>query len=980
MSAAGRLPPLPGEWLDRSQALEFRFEGRNYRGFAGDTVSSALLASGRRVLGRSFKYHRPRGILSAANHDVNTMVQDGPRINLRADVEPLVAGMNLRAVNTFGGLDRDRAGILDRLSPFLPVGFYYKAFHSKALFPRWEKLFRTLTGLGRIDTQAPRRATPKRYAFCDVLVVGAGPSGLAAAVAAADAGAEVVLVDENPHAGGSGHYQLGGDWRQRDGVSGLIGRMGLHPRIRFLGATQAVGYYADHWVPLLDGEKITKMRARAVVMATGAYEQPAVFRNNDLPGVMLSSAAQRLIYRYGVLPMTRAVVLAANGDGYRAALDLLAQGGQVAALVDLRAGALPDDQVALAAALKARGVSILPGSMVVEAVAGRLASGERCVAAARVCPLGQDGEPDWSAPSDIACDGILMGVGWAPTANLLYQAGTAMAFDGGLEQFVPATLPDGVFACGRVNGVYRLADRFRDGERAGWAAAAHALGLSKEEGLAPVPRESVSPNHPWPMVAHPRGKNFVDFDEDICLKDLYHAAQEGFDNIELLKRYTTTGMGPSQGKHSNMNALRILARITGQSPQAVGTTTARPFFHPVPMSHLAGRGFSPQRETPMEAAHQALGAVWMPAGVWQRPAYYARPGEDRGTSIAAEVAAVRTAAGLIDVGTLGKLEVRGPDAAAFLERVYTGRFANLKVGMTRYGVMCDEAGTLIDDGVIARLGPEHFYFTTTTANSAPIYRELSRLNALWRMDVGLVQLTGALAAMNLAGPKARAVLADCCDLDLGSDAFPFLAVRETVLRLPSGPVPARLMRVGFVGEWGVEIHVPANQGAALWQALLQAGVPHGLRPFGVEAQRRLRLEKGHLIIGQDSDGLTQPYEVGLGWALKMDKPFFVGQRSLRILAAKPPRQQLVGFVLPAARPDGLPEECHLVVRAGEITGRVTSIAWSDTLGQAIGLAFVAPDQTAPGTEFSIRGKAGQLILAEVVPLPFYDPENRRQQA
>ena len=942
-----RLPPQSGEWISRSKPHGFRFEGRDYTGFEGDTIASALWASGVSVLGHSFKYHRPRGILSAANHDVNALMQAGGTPNVRADATPLTEGMALTAVNTFGSLERDAGSVLGWFARFLPVGFYYKAFHSKRLFPLWERMFRAMTGLGRVDFSTPRLRTPKRYGFCDVLVVGAGPSGLSAALAAAEQGAQVALVDENARLGGSTH-----------GASELISKVTTHPNIRVFAETYAAGYYADHWVPLVEPDRITKMRARAVVVAAGAYEQPAVFRNNDLPGIMLASAAQRLIRRYAVRPARRVVMLAANADAYRALQDFIDAGIEVAAVIDLR-DAVPADQQSL---LVGHGITLYAGHCILDALP---AADGKCVAGVRVAAVGSR-ETD----TPIACDGVFMSVGWAPAAPLLYQAGTKMRYDEGVHQFVPDQMPDGIYACGRVNGIHTPAARLLDGERAGSAAAAHC-GFGTMKAVS-VPTETESPTHPWPIVSHSKGKNFVDFDEDLQLADLENAIQEGFDNIELMKRYSTVGMGPSQGKHSNMNALRVLARATGSTPGAVGTTTARPFFHPVQMSHLAGRGFTPERRTPIHHRHAAASAVWMPAGAWQRPEYYAVAGQSRGQCIEGEVLAVRNAVGLIDVGTLGKLEIRGPQAAEFLERVYISKYAGLKVGMTRYAVMCDEAGVVIDDGVVARLADEHFYFTTTTSGAALIYRELSRWNTLWKLDCGIVNLTGAMAAMNLAGPKARAVLAGLTDVDL---SFPYLAVREGSV----AGVPARLMRVGFVGEWGVEIHVPAEHGAVVWDALMAAGKPHGIRPFGVEAQRLLRLEKGHIIIGQDTDGLTTPGEAALDWAVKMDKPFFVGQRSLMAIFGKPRRQQLVGFMLPAGHTGEAPKECHLVIENGEIAGRVTSVAWSPALARHIGLAYVQSDMATVGRPFRIRLSDGSLVTAELVKTPFYDPDNLRQK-
>lgn len=955
-----RLPSVPGEWIDRGQPLAFEFAGRQLTGFAGDTVTSALLANGEHLLGRSFKYHRPRSVLSAAGHDANIVLQSADQPNLRADTTLLTAGMRLDPVNVHGSLANDRAALLDRFSAWLPVGFYYKAFHTRGLFPFWERLIRQLCGLGTVDTRIPRRFTAKRYAFCDVLVVGSGVAGMAAALAAADAGAKVMLVEEGARPGGSALYARGGLPVAME-AQDLIERTAKHPGIRFCCNTLAGGYYADHWVALVDAARMTKLRARAVVIATGAIEQPAVFRNNDRPGIMLASAAQRLLYRHALLAGRSVLLLAGNDEAYVAALDLLRHGAGIAGIADLREA--PPDSPARRE-LAAAGVPVHDGHCIVQAL------GVQRVAEAQLAPF-RDGQPVAAGRFQVRCDTVLMSTGWAPASGLLAQAGVDMAYDDALEQFVPSRFPSGVFAAGRVNGVYGPA-RLADGRRAGLQAAA-SLGL-----CAPPPGEarcsSESHSHPWPIVAHPEGKNFVDFDEDLQLKDFENAVQEGFDNIELLKRYTTCGMGPSQGKHSNLNAIRILARLRGVLPGNIGQTTGRPFVEPVPLSHLAGRGFSPARETPVHALHPAAGAVMMPAGNWERPEYYTRAGTSRKAAIRAEVQAVRSRVGLIDVGTLGKLEIRGRDAGEFLERVYTGRFANMRPGTTRYGVMLDEAAVLIDDGVVARLGEEHYYFTTTTSGSATVYRELTRLNTLWRLQCGIVNLTGHMAAFNLAGPLSREVLQPLTAGALSESAFPYLAARELTI----AGVPARVLRIGFVGELGYEIHVPADHASHVWTALLQAGASHGICPFGVEAQRMLRLEKGHLIIGQDSDGLTNPDEAGLAWAVKMDKPFFIGQRSLAIIRKQPQRQQLAGFTLGSGDAVKV-RECHLVIADGQIAGRVTSVGWSPTLNLRIGLAMLRSDLATPGTRFEIKIGGGARVPATVRATPFYDPAGLRQK-
>jgi sarcosine oxidase subunit alpha len=957
-----RMESHPAEWIVRSAPLVFTFEGREVRGYEGDTISSALAGAGLPFLARSFKYHRPRSILSFANHDSNLLFQVDGVPNVRGDVVPLRAGMQVTAVNTFGGLAADKARILDRLARFLPVGFYYKAFHSRRHFPRWERLFRAITGLGVVSLDAPRQSTPKRYAFCDVLVIGAGRSGLAAALAASEAGAAVTLVDEGARPGGASAGSTG--------IQELVDAVQGAPRIQVLTGTEAAACYADLWVALVDNTRLTKMRARAVVLATGVIEQPAVFRNNDLPGVMLASAARSLVLRHRVAPGRRVVIVAANLEAYETCMILVAQGVSVAAIVDLRPERDADPQEPAVQDCASHGIELLRGSAPYAAVAGS----DGVVAGLDVAPFDVVNGADAARVRRLECDAVLMSIGWAAAAQLLYHAGGRTRFDDGLQQFIPEEVPDGMFVAGRVNGVFEPQGRLADGRRAGLLAAAHAGFGSAAAVPAVVPRSGRRPSHAFPIVDHPQAKNFVDFDEDLQVRDLENAVQEGFDSSELLKRYSTVGMGPSQGKHSHLNALRVLARARRLGPGELGLTTARPMYHPVPIKLLAGRSFHVERRTPVDADHAAQGAVWMPAGNWRRPEYYARAGESREQSIAAEVAAVRSSLGLIDVGTLGKIEIYGPQAGLFLDRAYTGRFSDLRVGMTRYGLMVDESGVVVDDGVVARLAPEAYYFTTTTGGSATVFRELLRLNALWGLDCALVNVTGHRAGFNFAGPRSREVLQSLCDIDLGEAAFPYLGVREARV----AGVPARLMRVGFVGELGYEIHVAAGSACAVWRALLAAGQPHGIRPFGVEAQRVLRLEKGHLIVGQDTDGLTDPLEANAAWAVSMKKPYFVGQRSLRILKARGPRQLLVGIEIDD--PARIPRECHLVIQDGDIAGRVTSIVRSATLGKAIGLAMVVPALAATGTRLTIRGDGGEPIAAAVVPTPFYDPRGERQKA
>jgi sarcosine oxidase subunit alpha len=727
------------------------------------------------------------------------------------------------------------------------------------------------------------------------------------------------------------------------------------------------GAYSDNWFPLVRGNRLYKLRAGHVVIATGSYEQPIVFRNNDLPGVMLGSAAQRLIKLYGVRPGFRAVVVGANADAYGVALDLLDAGIEVACLADLRRDP-PSDPLS-EAALKKR-VPIIAGATVYEAEAR---AENRGVRGARVARITSEGVVASNADS-FACDLILMSSGYAPTAPLIYQAGGTLGYDEAAGMLAIRSLPERVVAAGSVNGAYMLDAVLQDGRVAGFAATRASRPAGAIAPAVTVDQGTRGITHPYPIFPHPKGKDFVDFDEDIQVKDLENAMFEGFDHIELLKRYTTNGMGPSQGRSSSMPAIRLAARYVKRSIDETGTTTSRPPVTQVKMGHLAGRSFEPVRYTAMHFRHLELGAKMMSAGLWMRPEYYG-DAKRRAELIREEAKAVRENVGMIDVSTLGGLDVRGPDAAEFLNRMYTFAYAKQPVGRSRYVLMTDQAGVITDDGVACRFHDEWFYVTATTSGVDAVYRSMLWYNAQWRLKVDITNVTAAYAGVNVAGPNARAVLQKLCtDVDLSKEAFPYMGVREATV----AGIKALLLRVGFVGELGYEVHIPASQGEALWDALMEAGSEFGIRPFGVEAQRVLRLEKGHIIVSQDTDGLTTPWEADMAWAIAKSKPFFVGQRSLEIQAKRPLERKLVGFEI-ADRTQPVPKECHLVIRGGQITGRVTSITDSAALGKIIGLAYVAIDQAEPGSGIEIRADGGRMAQATVVKLPFYDPDAKRQE-
>lgn len=969
MSGINRLPGPYGKLIDRGHRVRFSFEGKRYDGLSGDTLASALAAHGVVTLSRSFKYRRPRGILSAAGQDANSLVQLPGEPNVLADRLPIRKGLVAQGQNYSGSLAHDRGRALEWLAPFLPVGFYYKAFfRPRGVWRFWEKIIRARAGLGRVDVSAAGKHYEQIHEFADVAVIGGGAAGMAAALGAADAGADVLLIEEDPILGGALNYvrfDVAGQEAARHRRL-LVEAVENHARIRIFAGAQATGLFADGWIPFIRADRLHKLRAGAVVAATGAFEQPAVFRRNDLPGIMLGSAAQRLMQLYAVRPGRRAVVVTANDEGYGVALDLLDAGVTVAAVADLRArpesGALRD-------AIRGRGVAVYDAHAPLEARADR----DGRVRSMMLAPIPD--EAGWTIRSRgpvIACDLVVLSAGYQSAINLLTQSGAKAVYDETRHALALSDIPAKHFVAGSANGCADLDGAIADGGAAGHEAAAAANGMRLPEAGRPSQARFV--NHPYPIFPHPKGKDFVDFDEDLTVRDITDAVAEGYDRIELTKRYSTVGMGPSQGRLSNLAAIRLVARATGRTPAEVGVTTARPPFGPEKFGTLGGAAHHPARLTAMHHRHVELGATLTVAGSWLRPAFYGAP--DRAERrIAEEVRSVRENVGIVDVSTLGGFDLRGLDAAEFLERFQTFVYKKQAVGRARYALTADLTGAIVDDGVACRLAEDHFYVTATTTGAERIHQSMLWWNAQWRLDVDIANVTGAFCAVNVAGPRSRRVLQSLVEgVDLSPEAFAYMGVRQGRV----AGIPARLIRVGFVGELGFEIHCAANDGEKLWDALMEAGREFALRPFGVDAQRILRLEKGHIIVGQDTDALTHPFEADLAWAVSLKKPFFVGKRAIEIRNRETLQRKLVGFTLvdETAPP---PAECQIVVRGHDIVGRVTSCVWSPTLARAIGLAYVAPDQAAPGAQFFIRGIKGDFILAQVTALPFYDPQLKRQE-
>ncbi len=947
-----RLPVQPGERIDRSRPVRFTFDGKAVQAFAGDTVASALYAGGRRVFSRSFKYHRRRGLLGGAGPSAGTdlVAVDGAP-GVRASSEPVRDGMVVKHLNATPGLELDVMQASDKFGgPFTPVGFYYKTFiWPRRLWPLYEKVLRNAAGLGKLPKRQAEREwrTEYRRRHADILVVGGGAAGLRAATTAARLGADVVLADEGLDLGGRLLAEGGHERAAR------LAQEAREAGVELLTGAPALGCF-DGLVPVWKDSTLHQIRAARLVFATGTIEQPLVFADNDRPGVMLSGGARGLLARYAVKPGDRAVLATVGDRGWETAVALQAAGVEVLAVADLR----PRVTHPAAEALGAHGTEVLAHSTVIQAL------GKKTVTGAVLGPIdGAGGERSYD------CDLIVVAGGEAPAASLPLQAGARTVYDEAVGQFRLTDLVATSHAAGELVGEGAPDAAELSGEAAG-AAAAHGLGLGDDDSrgaeraaadrVAELTRERPHVAVPPPVSGAGRGKCFVDLDEDVTVKDVRQAIAEGYDSMELAKRYTTVTMGPSQGRHSSLAMARLMARETGQTLRDVGQTTARPPWVTVPMGALAGRPFEPAKRSSIHGRHRELGATVEWAGDWRRAYDYGDP--------QAEALAVHEQAGLIDVSTLGKLLVQGPDAGAFLDRLYPNRFSNLKPGRIRYGVVTSDAGRILDDGTICRVDEDSFYVTTTSSGASAVEEWFSWWQAAWRMDLHITDVTQGLSAVNLAGPRARDILGALTGLDTSSDGFGYMDAR----RAPVAGVPCLVMRIGFVGEVGYEIHFPSAQGEHVWDAILAAGEPHGILPFGLEPQRLLRLQKLHVIIGQDTDSESTPYNAAMPWIVKLDKDEdFMGRWALEHANENGGYETaLVGFTMA----DGdVPTEGAAVLDGAAAAGRVTSARYSPQLGKVIGLAWVPSALAGDGATITISD-GDQRLQASVQTRPFYDPD------
>jgi sarcosine oxidase subunit alpha len=986
MSHGSRRLPAGGR-IDRATPVRFSLDGKPLQGFAGDTLASALLANGVSIVGRSFKYHRPRGFLAAGVEEPNGLFTLGSRgrttPNVSGTATELHEGLEARRQNGWPSVDFDMMAITSWASPLLGAGFYYKTFMGprRGSWMFYEPFIRRAAGFGRAvyDPDPDRYET--RHAYTDVLVIGAGPAGLAATLAAGQAGAHVILAEQD--------FQLGGGLLTTPTGGGseawlnaMTAALDQLPNVDIARRTTALGVYDGNTVALVERrdalrpdpatgearEIITTMRARSIVFATGAIEKHLVFPDNDLPGVMLSSAVRSYLNRYAVLIGRRVLVATTNDSAYATALDLAASGASVT-VADERA--TPDP--ALVRAAKQASVEVLSGARILSADGGRVLRG------AQVSRTGS------GRPERVDCDLLCMSGGWTPTVHLTAHTGIAPRYREDIGAFVPGGFGGGHFGAGAAVGTLSPARAAEEGREAGHQAAAHA-GCTRAVRAAPAP---ALPDHPYrgepprPLPAEVRGKAFVDFQTDVTTADLAIAYQEGFGSIEHLKRYTALGMGTDQGKTSNANAIRLMANLRGSTVPETGTTTYRPPYVPVSIGALAGRNvghhFRPVRRSPLHDWHVANGGVLIEAGPWLRAWYYRWAGQTAESAYLEEMRHVRSAVGIADVSTLGKIDVQGPDAAEFLNRVYVNEFAKLTVGKARYGVMLNDDATVLDDGTTARFAETRYFMTTTTAQAAEVMSRLEfLLQSAWpELRVHVTSLTDEWAGMSIAGPRAREALERALpEHDVSSAGLPHMGCRE----LEVEGVPLRLLRLSFSGELAFELYVPADHAIALWEHLLATAAPVGLRPYGLEALASLRIEKGH-VAGLELDHRTTLDDLGLGKMAASDKAFVGRELRQRPDLRAPERWSLVGLV--CLEPNARLRGGSILFAAGEQIaghgrGYITSVTWSTELRAFIALGLYQGGLQHAGEEIVCAYPLkGERVRARIVSPVFIDPTGAR---
>lgn len=985
-----------GGRVDRAREIQFTFNGKPYTGLAGDSLCSALLANGVHLVGRSWKYHRPRGVMSAGSEEPNAIFQleKGNRTipNARGTQVELYDNLDASSVNCWPSVDFDFLAVNSQFSRLMPAGFYYKTFMwPQSMWMKYEHFIRKASGLG----ESPCENDPDRYlqghAHCDALIVGGGVAGLSAALAAGRAGARVIIADEQAEFGGlslAGKAQI--DALDASGwIDNAVAELQGMAEVTLLPRSTVFGYHDYNFLTINQRlsdhlalserpaarEKLWQVRARQVVLATGAAERPLIFANNDRPGIMLASAVSTYTNRYAVKPGSRAVIFTNNDSAYQTALDLNAAEVEVVALVDARASSASE----IADTVRSAGIRVINGSVVVDT------AGRKRLRSVRVMSLSADGATVSGSAKTLSCDLLALAGGWSPVVHLNAQSGARPVWDEAAAMFLPGKPTQAQVSAGAANGTLDLAGCLQEGTAAGNAAAG-ACGFESAMATPAAVEVAAEPIQPLWLLPSPfpagRGpKAFVDMQNDVGAADIALAVREGFQSVEHVKRYTAMGFGTDQGKLGNINGMAILAGALGQSIAATGTTTYRPNYTPVSFGAFAGpnlgaRLFDPVRKTAMHGWHEENGALFEDVGQWKRPWYYPKAGEDMHAAVKRECLAVRAGVGILDASTLGKIEIKGKDAARFLEMIYTNNWMNLEVGKGRYGFMLGEDGMVMDDGVTIRLADDHFYMHTTTGGAAAVLAWMERwLQTEWpEMEVFLTSVTDHWATAAVVGPKSRDVVAAvCAGIDFSAAAFPFMASKTGSI----GDVECRVNRISFSGELAYEVNIPANHGRFMWEKLMQAGAAFDITPYGTETMHVLRAEKGYVIVGQDTDGSITVDDLGLGWALSKTKNDFIGKRSLsRPDTIRKDRKQLVGLLTDDPNTI-IPEGAQLVNDPAAplpmpMVGHVSSSYFSACCGHSIALALVKAGRERMGETVYAPLANGRVIKATISDPVFYD--------
>lgn len=1005
MSQKNRLQS--GGRIDRSQPLTFTYNGKKFEGFAGDTLASALLANGVDIIGRSFKYSRPRGIVAAGAEEPNAIMQLGATEatqvpNVRATQQELFSGLVSGSTNGWPSVDNDVMGLVGKVGgKMMPPGFYYKTFmYPQSMWETYEKVIRKAAGLGRSPNEYDPDIYDKVNQHADVVVVGAGPSGLIAALTAARGGARVIIADEQNEFGGS----LLSSKESIDGkaahawIADVVKELEANDNVMVLPRSTVNGYHDHNFLTIHERltdhiadrapngqvrQRYHRVRTKWVILATGAHERPLVFGNNDVPGCMVANAISTYINRYGVVPGKELVLMTTNDNAYHTAIDWHDAGRKVQAIVDTRQN--PEGELVKAA--RDRGITVIAGSAVIDVHGGKRVNG------VSVASINEDGSKITGSVKKLSADTVASSGGWSPVIHLSCHTGSKPIWNEDVLGFLPGKTVQKQLTAGAINGTFNTAGAFEEGKKAGLEALSN-LDLNAVEVAIPATidvKESKAMAlfhvpHTKPTSQAP--KQFVDYQNDVTAAGIELACREGFESIEHVKRYTAMGFGTDQGKLGNINGMAVAAKILNKSIPETGTTIFRPNYTPITFGAIAGRDcgalFDPERYSAMHKWHLEHGAKFEDVGQWKRPWYFPKAGESMQQSLDRECLATRESIGILDASTLGKIDIQGKDAREFLGRIYSNAWAKLPVGKCRYGLMLKEDGMVFDDGVTSCLAENHFLMTTTSGGAATVlnWLELYHQTEWPELEVYFTSVTDHWATMTISGPNSRKLLEELIDsdVDVSKDSFKFMDWKP----MKVAGVPARVFRISFTGELSFEINVQANYGMHVWKKLFEHGEKYNLTPYGTETMHILRAEKGFIIAGQDTDGSVHPYDLGMGWAVSMNKPFsFIGKRGMqREDCVRAERKQMVGIktidpnvVLPEGAQGVFDPTSPIPM---PMVGHVSSSYWSACLGRSVALGFVKGGLDKMGEKVYYPLADGRIVEAEICSPIFLDPKGERQ--